>query len=225
MNSASKGSEKTSSPAISAEATSPPRRFSVGVSARGGVNAGGHLSVGPGDLMCEFGPVAGRVSGLESVRHRGAVVHIYKARLIPPWFNVGVVVDDGESVCLASTWLFVLKPLTKALTGAGFRVVLHRTWTYRGLHLGEILRGAREPGAGVGARLGPTITERVLASRRTLAVYCVMGICASGVLAWQLGGVIAGALAATFATVGAGITLWYSWIVGRTSDEERKQGE
>src|SRR5947209_6730604 len=54
------------------------RRFKVGLSARGGIRAGGELIVGPGRLVCEFGRAARWVSGLESVSHRGPVVHIFK---------------------------------------------------------------------------------------------------------------------------------------------------
>jgi hypothetical protein len=198
----------------------PVRRFIVGVAARGGIRAGGHLAISPGAVVCELGRVGRRVAEVNSVRHRGDLVHIYKARLVPPWCNVSAVIDDGENALLVSMWSLGLKALTEALTAAGFRVEVHRTWFFRGLHFSEILRGAREPQTGVSSPpRNRTRVERVLAARRALAIYCALAVCMSGLVAWLGGGLIAGGLAAAFGALGAGATLWASRSIGRARHE------
>jgi hypothetical protein len=79
----------------------------------------------------------------------GSVVEVYKARLIPFWFNVAAVINDGQTVLGASMWSFGLKTLVKSLAAAGFEVNLHRTWFFRGLHYSEML------GQGKTRRAGP----------------------------------------------------------------------
>ncbi len=190
------------------------RRFRVGVTARGGVDGGGRLSISPGRLVCEYGLVTRRVSGLESIRHHGTVVHLYRAWLIPPWYSVGVVIDDGENVCLASKSVFGLRTLVDALTGEGFQVEVHRTWVFRGLHRNQMVWGAREPGKGAAATLGPTVTERALRARRTLLLSGVLVFCAVIAVLWVLGGATGAILAGAFGLVGLGITIWHSWSLG-----------
>jgi hypothetical protein len=119
------------------------RRFSVGVAARGGIRAGGTLIIRAGVLECQLGRAARAVSGVERVQHAGTTVDVYRARLVPFWFNVSVVIDDGETAMLASTSAFGLHALQQALTKAGFQVRTHRAWTYRGLRSPEILAGRK----------------------------------------------------------------------------------
>lgn len=114
------------------------RTFTVGVTAPG-VSGGGHLHVVPNSLVCELGPIAKRVSGIASVTHAGSVVHIYRARLIPFWFNVAAIIDDGSVAVGASTWAFGLNSFVKALNAAGFTVEVHRTWFFRGLHFSDVV--------------------------------------------------------------------------------------
>ena len=81
-----------------------------------GISGGGHLYIGLNVLVCELGPTAKRVSGIESVHHKGGHVQIYKARLVPFWFNVSVLIDDGRNAVGASMWSFGLHSLVNALT-------------------------------------------------------------------------------------------------------------
>lgn len=106
--------------------------FAVGVSAPR-VSGGGRLYIAPQVVICYLGRVSARISGLAAVQHRHTVVDVYKARLIPFWFNVSAVVDDGEQLVVAVMWSFRLPRLTRALQSAGFAVDLHRTWMYRGV--------------------------------------------------------------------------------------------
>lgn len=118
-----------------------PRRIAVGVTAPG-ISGGGHLYIARGRLVCELGPATRRIAGIASVEHRGDTVHVYRARLVPFWFNVGVRIDDGSVAVRASMWAFGLRSLITTLTEAGFTVEYHRTWVYRGLHYSELV-GAR----------------------------------------------------------------------------------
>jgi hypothetical protein len=179
----------------------PSRRFAVGVAARGGVNARGSLSVAPGYLVCEFGQIAQRISGLESIRHRGDVVHAHTARLIPPWLNLILLIDDGENVCLVTAVLFERKAVMEAVCAAGFRVEVHGSWLFRGLEVRQIYWGAREPGKGAAAQLGPTSTERALTSWRYQSSLVVVALCVV-LLLWALMGPGPAILAAAFGLVG-----------------------
>ena len=51
------------------------------------VAGGGRLTVSPGQLVCEAGPLTRRLSGIERIRHKGAEVHVYRALLVPFWFQ------------------------------------------------------------------------------------------------------------------------------------------
>jgi hypothetical protein len=59
-------------------------------------------------------------------------VKVFRAKLIPPWFNVTVVIDDGKVSVLASKSAFELSALVATLRHAGFQVAVHKTWRDRG---------------------------------------------------------------------------------------------
>lgn len=128
----------------SAAPSSYERSFAVGVTTTG-ISGGGHLRVAPNVLICELGPAARKISGIVSVRQTDNHVHIYKARLIPFWFNVSVLITDGHTKVGASMWSIGLRTLTRVLKDAGFVVELHRTWFYRGLNFAD-LTGTHPPG-------------------------------------------------------------------------------
>lgn len=112
-----------------------PRRLTVGVTAPG-ISGGGHLLVATGQLICELGPVSRRVSGIDRVAHAGRQVHIFKARLVPFWFNVSAVIDDGHVAVLAAKSAFELRGLVAAVRRAGYEVTVHKTWFDLGQSLG-----------------------------------------------------------------------------------------
>jgi hypothetical protein len=121
----------------SAAPSSYERSFAVGVTTTG-ISGGGHLRVAPNVLVCELGPAVRKISGVVSVRHKDNCVHIYKARLIPFWFNASVLITDGQTKVGASMWSFGLRTLTRVLKEADFDVVLHRTWVFRGLTFADL---------------------------------------------------------------------------------------
>jgi hypothetical protein len=82
--------------------------------------------------------MARRISGIERVRHKDNYVHVYKARLIPFWFNVSALITDGHTKVGASMWSFGLRTLVRALKDAGFGVELHKTWFFRGLNFADL---------------------------------------------------------------------------------------
>ena len=96
------------------------------------VSGGGHLIIGGGYLACELGPVTRRFAGFSHVVHAGTTVHVFRARLIPFWFNVSCVVDDGHRAVVASKSAFELGRLVRALRRAGFETTVHRTWADAG---------------------------------------------------------------------------------------------
>lgn len=110
------------------------RWLAVGVRTHN-VAGGGHLEIAPGHLACVLGPLARRVAGFERVVHAGLQVHVFRARLVPFWFNVTCVVDDGHKAVLASKTALSLNKLVMLLRLAGFQPTVHRTWFHRGQSL------------------------------------------------------------------------------------------
>ena len=102
------------------DGTPDERHFTVGVAARGGVRGGGTLTIRSGRLECQLGRASRSVSGVERIRHEGMTVDVYRARLVPFWFNVSVVIDDGHAAMLASKSAFGLRGLEATLTEARF---------------------------------------------------------------------------------------------------------
>jgi hypothetical protein len=98
----------------------------------------GHLRVAPQALECELGAMARKFSGIEGVRHNDNTVHVYKARLIPFWFNLSAVISDGQTRVCAFMSAFSLQELVGALKDSGFEVELHRTWLFRGLSFADL---------------------------------------------------------------------------------------
>jgi hypothetical protein len=104
--------------------------FTVGVTTAR-ATAGGHLHIAPNVLTCELGPVARRISGFTEVAHSGSGVTVYRARLVPPWFNVSVLVGDNHRRIRASLPLLHFRRLVSSLEAAGFVVEVKRTWLDR----------------------------------------------------------------------------------------------
>ena len=80
-----------------------PARFRVGARV-GRVNGGGTLTVGIGSLVFESDRLTRRLSGVRQIVHHGRRVVFVEARLVPPWFNTGLVLE-GDSQARVVTWL------------------------------------------------------------------------------------------------------------------------
>jgi hypothetical protein len=121
----------TSSSPESSPQVQLPRTFSVGITAPN-VSGGGQLHVAKGTLICQLGGFTKRLAGVERVRHNSNTVDVFRARLIPFWFNVSTLISDGKTVVRASLWSFGFRSLVDTLGAAGFSVQVHRTWFFRG---------------------------------------------------------------------------------------------
>jgi len=136
-----------SSDDVTAAQPARSRTFTVGVTAPG-ISGGGHLFISPDALICELGPIARKVAGIERVQHKGKVVHVYRALFVPFWFNIAALIDDGTSKVQASMWWFGLGTLIGALNAAGYSVELHKTRVFRGLRYTDMKPGRRKPSGG-----------------------------------------------------------------------------
>ena len=105
------------------------------------VRGNGHLCIAPGYLVYELGGFTSRLAGIAGLRHKGNLVYVYRSRLVMPWLNVSVRVDDGQTALIASTWCFGLRTLIDALETAGFVVEYHPTWIYRGIRHSQVGSG------------------------------------------------------------------------------------
>jgi hypothetical protein len=72
------------------------------------------------------------MAGARPIRHAARDVHIYVARLVPPWVNVGIVISDGDRTAVATVPIVLKSKVTRALNGAGFRPIEHSTWLDHG---------------------------------------------------------------------------------------------
>jgi len=107
------------------------REFSVGAVLHN-VAGGGHLYVAPGVLELRPGPISGRVSHVEVVRHGTSEVVLYRARLVPPWMNCALVLSDGKQTVLATFADWMRRKVVDALCQAGFHVTEKVTLIERG---------------------------------------------------------------------------------------------
>ena len=106
---------------------SEPRSFTVGVNAKS-VRGGGRLTVGPGAVAVCLGPVLRRVTGLDVVVHRKPSITVISTRLMPPWLNTSVVVEDVACTVVASTTILDRRTLFSALQWSGLRVLPETRW-------------------------------------------------------------------------------------------------
>jgi hypothetical protein len=107
------------------------KEFTVGAVLHNVVGRG-RLVVAPEILELHIGPVIRRISHVESVRHRGSDVEMYRARLVPPWMSCSVVVSDGERTVLATLPIWMRRKVRKALNEAGFHTTEKVTLVERG---------------------------------------------------------------------------------------------
>jgi hypothetical protein len=94
-------------------------------------HGGGHLTVAPGILTLETGPVLRRVSGVARLTHHERDVMVVESRLVPPWINTNVVLVADDVRAFASVPRWNRRRLVGALAAAGFQVHRRRTWFAR----------------------------------------------------------------------------------------------
>lgn len=115
-----------------------PVTFEVGLTTPGLWRGGGRLLIAPGSLVCIPGHVTAGLSKAQPGTYRGKQVHLYTARLVPPWFNVTLPVRADTGTLVASMWILGRRRLRQTLREAGFDVVEHVTWTDRGFRWAEM---------------------------------------------------------------------------------------
>jgi hypothetical protein len=107
--------------------TTLPATFTVGANTKLW-RGGGHLTVSPGAIVLEAGPLLRRATSVPRVVHTEPKVKLIRTRLAPPWINTSLVLHgEGESG-VASTWFGARRRLCDALRSAGFAVEEEATW-------------------------------------------------------------------------------------------------
>jgi hypothetical protein len=96
-------------------------RFRVGAEING-LRGGGVLWVCPGLIVFESDALTRRLSRVSCVVHGDPDVVLVTARLVPPWFNVSIALQDADSSVRAVTWLLGRARLRDALVRSGFNV-------------------------------------------------------------------------------------------------------
>ena len=111
-----------------------PTTFSVGANIelwRGG----GHLTISPGAIVLEPGPLLRRATSVPRVVHTSPTVTLVRTRLAPPWINTSLVLVGEEESGVASMSALSRRRLRQALHLAGFTVNEMATWFTLGKRL------------------------------------------------------------------------------------------
>jgi hypothetical protein len=95
--------------------------FRVGIHV-GIVHGGGVLRVAPQRVTLTVDRMTRLLAPEPPFVHTDKNVDLVTARLVPPWFNVAVLLRDGDRSAAATTWLGGRGELRRALQGAGFDV-------------------------------------------------------------------------------------------------------
>ena len=107
--------------------TGLPASFTVGAN----INlwrGGGHLTVSPGVIVLDAGPLLRKATSVTRVVHTDSVVRLIRTRLAPPWINTSLVLSGEGGSGVASTWFGARRRLRRALHAAGFSVEETATW-------------------------------------------------------------------------------------------------
>lgn len=85
-------------------------------------HGGGRLTITRTEIDVELGSLSRRFTGIDRFRHTNRRVTMLKARLVPPWFNTRLVIEEGDQVALVSLPGWSRGRLRRALRAAGFEV-------------------------------------------------------------------------------------------------------
>lgn len=106
-----------------------PESFSVGtaVKSAGGVGSltahgGGRLTVAPDAIVLEPGALTRGYTKVDRLTHNRRKVTMLKGRLMPPFINTRLVINDGNIVAMASLPGWSRRRLRRALRDAGFDI-------------------------------------------------------------------------------------------------------
>ena len=117
-----------------------PVTLRVQVIAPGSWYGSGNLTIAPGHLLCSSGRFLEKMSKVNQVRQDGTRVEIYRARLSQLWGALSIPIRGDGDVLIASVFLLNRTKLRRVLHEAGFEVVEHASWVYRGFRRSELKR-------------------------------------------------------------------------------------
>jgi hypothetical protein len=104
-----------------------PEVFVVGAAVKR-AHGGGKLTVNPGMLILELGPLTRRYTNIDRVVHTTKRVAMFKGRLLPPFLNTRLVIDDGDVVAVASLPGWSRQRLRAAIREAGLELAEESGW-------------------------------------------------------------------------------------------------
>lgn len=113
-----------------------PETFSVGTAVRSGggvgnltAHGGGRLTVSPGALVLELGPMTRGYTKVDRLTHSSRSVTMLKARFLPPFINTRLVIEDNGVVAMASLPGWFRRRLRRALLEAGLELHERFGWS------------------------------------------------------------------------------------------------
>jgi hypothetical protein len=92
------------------------------------VFGGGTLIVGRGRILFEPDWLTRRVCRVNHIVHIDRPVTLIRARLVPPWFSISLLLHDDEASGWVLVWLFDRDRLLASVKAAGFEVEQITTW-------------------------------------------------------------------------------------------------
>src|SRR6185437_16783869 len=126
--------------------SAPTPLLRLGCGARcGRSGAGGHLVIEPGAARFEFHASMVKL-GLPPVIHAHPPLIFMRARLLPPGFSSGLILDGDEGTVTVFTWCGLRSRVRRALEEAEVAFIVRATWLSIGVTEGAGER-ARLPGA------------------------------------------------------------------------------
>lgn len=114
--------------------TGLPATFTVGANIKLW-RGGGRLTISPGAIVLEPGPLLRRATSVPRVVHTKPTITLVRTRLAPPWINTSLVLSGEDESGVASTWFGARPRLREALRAAGFTVEEAATWFSLGKRL------------------------------------------------------------------------------------------
>ncbi len=101
----------------------------------GRATTGGHLVVEPGAARFEFHPAAVKL-GAPPVIHARPPLIFMRARLMPPGFSSGLILDGDEGTVTVFTWCGLRSRARRALEEAEVAFFVRATWLSIGVAQG-----------------------------------------------------------------------------------------
>ena len=111
-----------------------PATFTVGANIKLW-RGGGRLTISPGAIVLEPGPLLRRATSVPKVVHTNLTVTLVRTRLAPPWLNTSILLKCEGASGVASMWILSRRRLRQALRAAGFTVQEVATWFSLGKRL------------------------------------------------------------------------------------------